>query len=117
MAPDGRPLVTPIWFIVEHGELLFNTGADTPKGRAIARDPRLVITVDVQEPPFAYVQVQGVATTDTDPDELIRVRLGDRRALHGRRPSRGVRPSQRRPRRADVRLRPTKVNADFDVTA
>ena len=73
VAADGRPLVAPVWFVVEGGELVFNTGADTPKGKAIARDPRLVLTVDLEEPPFAFVQVQGLASVVTDPDELVRV--------------------------------------------
>ena len=38
VAADGRPLVAPIWFVVEGDDLLFNTGADTAKGKAIARD-------------------------------------------------------------------------------
>ena len=42
-AADGRPLVAPVWFVVEGPddapELLFNTGRHTAKGRAIQRDP------------------------------------------------------------------------------
>jgi PPOX class probable F420-dependent enzyme len=72
VAADGRPLVAPIWFVVDGDDLLFNTGSATAKGRAIARDPRLVICVDSEVPPFGFVQVQGVAETSEDPDELIR---------------------------------------------
>jgi len=75
-ARDGRPLVAPIWFLLEgEGEdttLVFNTGADTAKGRALARDPRVVLCVDLEEPPFAFVQVQGTVTLTSDPDELLR---------------------------------------------
>ena len=71
-AADGRPLVAPVWFVVEDGALLFNTGKETAKGRAIRRDPRLVLCVDLEEPPYAYVQVQGTATVSEDPDELVR---------------------------------------------
>ena len=75
-ARDGRPLVAPIWYLVEgDGEdstLVFNTGADTAKGRAIARDPRVSLCVDLEEPPFAFVQVQGAVTLSSDPDELLR---------------------------------------------
>jgi len=39
-AADGRPLVAPIWFLVEDDTLVFNTGASTAKGRAFARDQR-----------------------------------------------------------------------------
>jgi nitroimidazol reductase NimA-like FMN-containing flavoprotein (pyridoxamine 5'-phosphate oxidase superfamily) len=45
-ASDGRPLVAPIWFLVEGGQLVFNTGRDTAKGRALARDPRVAMCVD-----------------------------------------------------------------------
>lgn len=117
VAADGRPLVAPIWFVVDGDDLLFNTGSTTAKGRAIARDPRLVICVDSEVPPFGFVQVQGVAETSQDPDELIRTatRIGgrymgaDRAEEFGRR--NGV------PGELLVRLRPTKVIAELDMTA
>lgn len=116
VAKDGRPLVAPIWFLVEDGELVFNTGADTAKARAISRDPRIVLTADLPEPPFAFVQVQGEARTSSDPDELLRTAtaLGrrymgaDRAEEFGRR--NGV------PGELVVRIRPTKVNAHLDMT-
>lgn len=115
VAADGRPLVAPVWFVVEDGELVFNTGATTAKGRAIARDPRLVICVDSEEPPFAFVQVQGVARTSEDPAELLRTATAiagrymgaDRAEEYGRR--NGV------PGELVVRLVPTKIVADLDV--
>ncbi|MBW0135605.1 PPOX class F420-dependent oxidoreductase [Pseudonocardia abyssalis] len=117
VAADGRPLVAPIWFLVEGDDLLFNTGATTAKGRAIARDPRLVICVDSEDPPFGFVQVQGVAHTSEDPAELLRsaTALGarymgeDRAEEFGRR--NGV------PGELLVRLVPTKVIAQLDMTA
>ena len=51
LASDGRPLVAPVWFVVDGGDLVFNTGRDTAKGRALARDPRVVICVDDEQPP------------------------------------------------------------------
>jgi nitroimidazol reductase NimA-like FMN-containing flavoprotein (pyridoxamine 5'-phosphate oxidase superfamily) len=58
-AADGRPLVAPVWFVLEtgqdEGQLLFNTGRDTSKGRALARDSRVVICVD---DPHPLVRVQ-----------------------------------------------------------
>jgi len=117
VAADGRPLVAPIWFVVEDGELVFNTGAGTAKGRAIARDPRLVICVDSEQPPYGFVQVQGVARTSEDPAELLRTAtalgaryMGAERAEEfGRR--NGV------PGELLVRLVPTKVIAQLDMTA
>jgi len=46
LAADGRPLAAPVWFIVDDGELVFNTGRESAKGRALARDSRVVICVD-----------------------------------------------------------------------
>lgn len=120
-ARDGRPLVAPIWFLVEgSGEdtaIVFNTGTGTAKGRAIARDPRLVLCVDLEEPPFAFVQVQGTATISQDPDDLLRTAtalgaryMGAERAEEfGRR--NGV------PGELVVRLHPSKVIAELDMTS
>jgi PPOX class probable F420-dependent enzyme len=115
-AADGRPLVAPVWFVVEDGEIVFNTGGDTAKGRAVRRDPRLVLCVDLEEPPYAFVQVQGTATVSEEPAELVRsaTALGarymgaDRAEEFGRR--NGV------PGELLVRLRPTKVIAQFGVS-
>ena len=120
-ARDGRPLVAPIWFLLEgEGEdstLVFNTGAGTAKGRALARDPRVVLCVDLEEPPFAFVQVQGTVTLTSDPDELLRTAtaLGarymgeDRAAEFGRRNA--------VPGELVGRITPTKVVATLDITA
>jgi PPOX class probable F420-dependent enzyme len=70
-AADGRPLVAPVWFVIEGGCLVFNTGKDTAKGRTLARDPRIAICVDLEQPPFAYVQIQGVADLSEDPADLL----------------------------------------------
>ena len=120
-ASDGRPLVAPIWFVVEDTAdgptLVFNTGSGTAKGRAVARDPRLVICVDLEEPPFAFVQVQGTATVSEDPDELLRTatELGGRYMGAERAEEFGRRNAV--PGELVVRLHPTKVNASLDMTA
>ena len=116
-AADGRPLVAPVWFVVEDGELVFNTGKETAKGRAVRRDPRVVVCVDLEAPPYAFAQVQGTATVSEDPAELVRTAtaiaaryVGAERAEEfGRR--NGV------PGELVVRVRPTKVVAVFDMTA
>ena len=115
LAADGRPLVAPVWFIVDNGELVFNTGRDTAKGRALARDSRVVICVDDPHPPYSFVQVQGVAALSEDPDELrgVATRTGarymgtDRADEFGRR--NGV------PGELVVRITPTKVIKAFHI--
>jgi PPOX class probable F420-dependent enzyme len=112
---DGRSLVAPVWFVLEGNQLVFNTGKDTAKGRALAREPRVAVCVDLERPPYAFVQVQGVAELSEDPADLIatataiggRYMGADRAEEFGRR--NGV------PGELVVRLRPTRVIACFDV--
>jgi PPOX class probable F420-dependent enzyme len=114
-ASDGRPLVAPVWFVVDDGTLAFNTGKDTAKGRALVRDPRAVICVDDERPPYSFVQVQGTVTISEDPADLVDIatRTGarymgaDRADEYGRR--NGV------PGEVVVRLQPTKVLKAFDL--
>lgn len=115
VATDGRPLAAPVWFIVDGDELVFNTAKTTAKGRALQRDPRVVLCVDDSTPPYSFVQVQGVASISEDPEELreTATRIGgrymgaDRAEEFGRR--NGV------PGELVVRVKPTRVHAGFDV--
>jgi PPOX class probable F420-dependent enzyme len=59
VAADGRPLVAPVWFVVDDGRLAFNTGRDTSKGLALARGSRVVICVDDPHPPYSFAQAKG----------------------------------------------------------
>ncbi|GAA4953923.1 PPOX class F420-dependent oxidoreductase [Actinoplanes utahensis] len=67
---DGSPHVVPIWFVLDGDDLVFNTGADTVKGRALARDGRAVVCADQETAPYAYVTVRGTATLSTDLAEM-----------------------------------------------
>jgi PPOX class probable F420-dependent enzyme len=69
---DGGPHVMPVWFIVEGGEIVFNTGADTVKGRNLRRDPRVSIVVDEELAPYGFVHIRGRAALSEDPAELVR---------------------------------------------
>ena len=116
LAASGRPLVAPVWFVVEDGSLVFNTNKDTAKGRALARDPRVSLCVDLEEPPYAFVQVQGEAELSEDPAELIRTAtaIAARYMGAGRAEEFGRRNGV--PGELVVRLRPTKVLVNFDVS-
>ena len=46
IAQDGRPLVAPVWFVVDKGDLVLNTAKGSAKGQALTRDPRVVLCVD-----------------------------------------------------------------------
>jgi PPOX class probable F420-dependent enzyme len=68
---DGSPHVVPIWFVLDGDDLVFTTAADTVKGRALRRDGRAAICVDLERPPFAYVMVAGTVEISDDLDEML----------------------------------------------
>ena len=78
---DGRPHIAPIWYALDRstagpgspvGDIVFNTGANSVKGKNLLREPRLALCVDDDRPPFTFVIVEGTATVTEDPDELFR---------------------------------------------
>ena len=113
---DGRPHVAPIWFIVEDGDILFATSATAGKSRAMRRDARISLVVDVEEPPYAFVKVDGTAEITEDPDELLRVAtlVGGRYMGEDQAEAYGARNGV--PGECVVRLRPSSI-AGFDGIA
>jgi len=113
---DGRPLVVPVWFVVEDGTLVFNTGKDTAKGRALARDPRATLCVDLEEPPYGFVQVQGTAELSEEPGELLRTATAIAARYMGEDRAEEIGKRNAVPGELVVRLHPTKVIAAFNMT-
>jgi PPOX class probable F420-dependent enzyme len=115
LGASGQVLVVPVWFVLEDDCLVFNTGRDTAKRKSLAREPRASICVDLEEPPYGFVQVQGVAELSEDPAELVRTATAiaarymgaDRAEEFGKR--NGV------PGELVVRLRAVKVVSGFDM--
>jgi PPOX class probable F420-dependent enzyme len=112
---NGAAIVTPIWFLLDEGpdgdELVFTTGTDTLKGKAIARDPRISLVVDDQEPPYSYVQFTAEARLTHDYDEMLdwATRLGGRYMGAARAEEYGKRNAV--PEESLVRAKITKVIA------
>jgi hypothetical protein len=121
---DGRPHVAPIWFVLDPssvgpgariGDIVFNTDADSLKGKALARDPRVSLCVDDERPPFSFVTIEGTATVSQDLDEVAhwagviggRYMGADRAEEYGRR--NGV------PGELLVRVRATHIVAVADL--
>ncbi|MEU8774934.1 PPOX class F420-dependent oxidoreductase [Streptomyces sp. NPDC048606] len=80
---DGSPHIAPIWFVLDGDSFVFNTGADTVKGRNLARDGRVALCVDDDRPPFSYVVLQGraeISGHEDDPEGLLHwaTRIGAR---------------------------------------
>lgn len=74
---DGSPHVAPVWVDLDaHGDgdrvdVVLMTSAETIKGKAILRDPRVALCWDDERPPFSFVTVTGLASTSDDPDDLL----------------------------------------------
>lgn len=117
VAADGRPVVTPVWFVLEGDEVVFNTGKVSAKGKAFARDNRIALVVDVEADRYPSVQVQGTVTLSEDPDELLRTatEIGGRYMGADRAEEFGKRNGV--PGELVVRVRPIKVIAHFDAMA
>ena len=78
---DGRPHLAPIWIdLDDDGCVVFTTGADTVKGRAIRAEPRVAICVDDDQPPFSYVLIEGTAEVSADLEQMLvwATRIGGR---------------------------------------
>jgi PPOX class probable F420-dependent enzyme len=115
-ASDGRPLIAPVWFTVDGEDITFCTGAGTAKGRALRRDPRVVVCVDLQAEPYAFVQVQGIAEIIDDVAETRRIStiVGGRYMGAERAEEFGARNGV--PGEYTVRVKATKIISVFNAT-
>jgi PPOX class probable F420-dependent enzyme len=68
---DGSPHVTPVWFLLDGDDVVFNTEKDGVKGRNLARDGRFALCVDEDQPPYAFVLLQCRTEISEDPDEML----------------------------------------------
>lgn len=68
---DGRPHVAPVWFDLDGDELIFTTSTESAKGKNILRDPRVMISVDDEHPPFAFVSIEGTAIAVENSEHLL----------------------------------------------
>jgi len=112
---DGRPHVAPVWFVLDGPDLVFMTGAGTVKGRTLRRDPRAALTVDLEEPPYAFVMVEGSVTLSEDLAEMLPLSMAIARRYV---PESEVEAYGRRnavPGELLVRLRPDKIIAVDDL--
>ena len=67
---DGSPHVAPVWVDLDGDDVVFMTSADTVKGKAILRDPRVSLCWDDERPPFSFATLAGTAVTADDPEPL-----------------------------------------------
>ena len=108
---DGSPHVKPIWFVLDGDDFVFNTSATSVTGRTLRRDPRIALLVDDEQPPFAYVLIEGEAVLDADLRRLREwaARIGGRYMGDHRAEEFGARNGV--PGELLVRVTPTNVRA------
>jgi PPOX class probable F420-dependent enzyme len=113
--PDGRPHLAPVWFLLDGDDIVFNTGDDTVKARNIRHDNRVAIVVDDETFPYAYVQIEGVATLSDDLEDVRywATRIGARYAGEDRAEEFGARNGV--PGELLVRVTPTKVRGEAGI--
>jgi PPOX class probable F420-dependent enzyme len=114
---DGRPHLAPIWFDLDGDVLVFTTWHTTVKAANLRRNPHVSICVDDDQPPFAFVIIEGTAEfAEPTPEALVhwatriaRRYMGDELAeAYGKR--NGVEGELL------VRVTPTKVLAQKNVS-
>ena len=111
----GRPHVVPVWFVMDGDDIAFTTSAASVKARAIRRDPRVSVCVDSEDPPYAFVMLEGVAALTDDVGEMLpyataigaRYMGADRAEEFGRRNA--------VPGELLVRITPTRVLAEDNI--
>jgi PPOX class probable F420-dependent enzyme len=112
---DGRPHVTPIWFVLDDNHVVWTTGESSLKAKAMRRDPRVCMCVDDQAPPYSYVMIEGTATLSDDLEALRRwaTIIGGRYMGAERAEAFGARNAV--PGELLVRIAPTRVVARADI--
>jgi PPOX class probable F420-dependent enzyme len=108
---DGRPHVAPIWFTPDGDDLLFTTGENTVKGGNLQRDGQVALMVDDEEPPFAFVSIEGDVSLSDDLDTMRywATRIAARYMGEDQADAYGTRNAV--PGELLVRLRPAKIVA------
>jgi hypothetical protein len=62
---DGTPRVIPIWFHWNGSEFIMGTPSKVPKLKALARNPKVALTIDDNTFPHKVLLVRGTARMET----------------------------------------------------
>lgn len=105
---DGRPQVSPVWFLWRGGEFLISTTVATAKWKNLQRDQRCTGIVDSPEGPYLIVFGVAVLSTENEPhlytSEIVgKYKPGDEfepymETVRQERPDRGI-----------IRVKPDKI--------
>ena len=88
--PDGTPQVSVVWMIARGDEILFGTDAKSQKAKNLARDDRIVLSIeDVERNERGFQRhlvVRGKASIDPGPDPVLMDQLAQKYAGLDRHP-------------------------------
>jgi PPOX class probable F420-dependent enzyme len=65
--PDGRPHITPVWFIWNGADLLIFSKPNQRKIRNVRQNPRVVVALDNSKEGTDHIAFEGVAQLLADP--------------------------------------------------
>jgi PPOX class probable F420-dependent enzyme len=80
---NGRPHVAPIWFVLDGDDIVFMTGAETVKGKTLRKQGFAAMSVDLEEPPFGFVTIEGPVTISEDLEEMLPLSIAIARRYMG----------------------------------
>jgi PPOX class probable F420-dependent enzyme len=63
---DGRPHIVPVAFDLDGDTIIILVMHTSVKARNMQRDPRVCLCVDVETPPYAYIQIEGIVEMSAD---------------------------------------------------
>jgi PPOX class probable F420-dependent enzyme len=70
---DGSPQSRPVWTTVVEGEVVFFTQPQSPKGRALARDPRVALSVTDYDDPYKSAWIRGRVSRTIEGAEALEI--------------------------------------------
>ena len=70
LGPEGRPVLTPIWYLYRDGLLHMRTGMESIKARNVRRDQRVTVCVQDERPPYKSVTIHGLASIEPEKEGL-----------------------------------------------
>lgn len=66
---DGSPAQTPIWYLYRGGKIEMLTSTTSPKAKALARNPRVCVTIQDERAPYRAVIIDGTVAIEDAPVE------------------------------------------------
>jgi PPOX class probable F420-dependent enzyme len=69
--PDGGPQTSVVWVKRDRDDVVFTTTKQRRKGRNLARDPRISLTLVDSGDPYTHVEIRGRVEMTDDPDNAL----------------------------------------------